>query len=73
MTADQIRSALRKTPFQPFTLHTQSGESYKITHPETMWVSRNGETVIVDAAQGIALMGSAHVTEVVYARGRART
>ncbi len=68
MKAEQFRSALRMTPFKPFTIHTQSGEAYNVTHPEVAWQSPDGETVIVHVGgQSIAMMDVSQVSEVVSA------
>ena len=47
MQPDQFRSALRKKPFKPFVIHTSSGEMYTVAHPEVVWQSPAGGTVIV--------------------------
>ena len=66
MTAEQFRSALRVKPFKAFAIHTASGESYAVAHPEAVWQSPDGATVIVATGPGgaCALMGVEHVTEV---------
>ncbi len=68
MTAEQFRSALKVKPFKPFSVHTASGESYAVAHPEALWQSPDGATVIIATGPGgaCALMGVEHVTEVTY-------
>ncbi len=68
MNAEQFRSAYKMKPFKTFTIHTASGESYTVTHPEALWQSPDGETVIVATGPrgACALMGIEHITEVVY-------
>ncbi len=68
MTAEQFRSALKVKPFGPFSIHTASGESYAVTHPEAVWQSPDGTTVIVATGPrgACALLGVEHVSEVTY-------
>lgn len=73
MTVKQFRSAYKKRPFKPFTIVTQSGETYRVAHPEAVWQSSDGDTVIVDPGGGtVALMGVEHITEVVFPGAKAR-
>ena len=68
MTVEQFRGALKVKPFKPFAIHTASGESYAVAHPEAVWQSPDGVTVIVATGPGgaCALMGVEHLTEVTY-------
>jgi hypothetical protein len=68
MTVEQFRSALKVKPFKAFAIHTASGESYAVAHPEAAWQSPDGATVIVATGPGgaCALMGVEHVTEFTY-------
>jgi hypothetical protein len=34
MTANQLRDALRKQPFEPFRVRLTTGQAYEIMHPE---------------------------------------
>ena len=67
MSAEQFRSAMRLKPFKPFAVHTASGESYAVAHPEAVWQSPDGATVIVATGPGgaCAMLGVDHVTAVV--------
>jgi hypothetical protein len=47
MTVDQFRSVMRKRPFIPIVIHTTSGEAYPVNHPESLWQSPGGNTVII--------------------------
>lgn len=75
MTTEQFQSALRMRPFRSFAIHTASGESYKVAHPESAWQSPDGETVIVATGPrgACALMSVGHITEVVYPSGEPAT
>jgi hypothetical protein len=68
MTAEQFRGALKVKPFKAFAIHTASGESYAVAHPEAVWQSPDGATVIVATGPNgaCALMGVEHITEVIY-------
>jgi hypothetical protein len=47
MTVQAIQSFLRATPFQPFTLRTASGKSYRVTHPDYLMFSPSRRTAMV--------------------------
>jgi hypothetical protein len=38
MSADELRQARRRQPFQPFRLHTANGEHYDVPAPEWIMV-----------------------------------
>jgi hypothetical protein len=69
MQADQFRSALRAKPFRAFDVHTGSGESYRISHPEGVLVSDSGRTIVtlVDG-EFPAIIDMESVTEVIIGR-----
>jgi hypothetical protein len=72
MTIEQFRTARNSKPFKPFKIRTASGEAYPVTHPENVWQSPGGETVIVaiKEAEGesVVMLDVRHITEFVYAR-----
>jgi hypothetical protein len=47
MTIQQLRAALRASPFRPFTIHMADGRLFPIPHPEFLSMSPSGRTVIV--------------------------
>jgi hypothetical protein len=47
MTTEQLRSALRSTPFRPFTIRMADGRTFSIAHPDFLSVSPAGRTVVV--------------------------
>lgn len=75
MTTEQFRSALRMKPFKPFAIHTANGESYEVSHPEAVWQSPDGLTVIVATGPGgaCAMMDVGQVTEVTFPGREAAT
>ena len=72
MNAEQIKSAHNLKPFKPFTIRTSSGESYHVAHPEVLWQSPGGQTVIVGlGGEAVVMMDAGHITEFVYGRKKA--
>jgi hypothetical protein len=68
MKAEQFRSAIRMSPFKPFVIHTQPGEAYNVAHPEVVWQSPDGDTVVVHVGgSSVAFMDVSQVSEVVFA------
>ena len=47
MVIDSIREFNRTIPFMPYEIHTVSGETYEIPHPDFIMVSPRGSYVIV--------------------------
>ncbi len=47
MTVPQLRAAHRATPFRPFTIHMTDGRSFHIPHPDFLFMTPTGRTVIV--------------------------
>jgi hypothetical protein len=64
-TRDQVRDALRRQPFRPFTIKLVDGRKFEINHPEFVSVSANerGRDLVIheDRMHRIDLL---HVTEV---------
>lgn len=49
---EEIRDAQRVRPFQPFDLHLADGRRFRVAHPETLFVTRSGRTVVFENAEG---------------------
>ena len=47
MTVEQLRSALKASPFRPFVLHLADGNSVPVRHPELVVASQSGRTTVV--------------------------
>ncbi len=47
MTTDEIRKAIRGTPFRPFTMRLASGQELFVDHPEFVALSKGGRTLAV--------------------------
>jgi len=52
MTLEQLRKIHRATPFEPFTIRTADGLTFKVNHPEVMAISPVGRTVVVMTPDG---------------------
>jgi len=67
VNVEQFRNAYRLRPFKPFVIHTASGERYPVTHPEAVWQSPGGHTVIVGIkGEEVAMIDIAQITEFVF-------
>jgi hypothetical protein len=47
MTVEQLRATHRAAPFRPFTIHMADGRSYQTPHPDFLFITPAGRTVIV--------------------------
>ncbi len=47
MTVQQLRAAHRAPPFRPFTVHMADGRSFHVPHPDFLFMSPTGRTVII--------------------------
>ena len=47
MRADELRTLLRATPFQPFTVYLPSDKAFPVRHPEFAVLTPPGGTLIV--------------------------
>jgi len=52
MHADTFKDLLHAQPFHPFTVHTVTGESYLVDHPDFATLTRGGRTVIINFPGG---------------------
>jgi hypothetical protein len=48
MTAEHLRALHQAKPFKPFTIHITDGASYQVQHPENLFQSQGGRTLIVN-------------------------
>jgi hypothetical protein len=67
--ADDIQKRLKDAPFIPVRIVTSSGESYDVTHPDLVWVSKrwimvgkpsNSRPGQIDDASRVAIL---HITD----------
>ncbi len=52
MHAESFKDLLHAQPFQPFTVHTVSGVTYLVDHPDFVSLSRGGRTVYLSLPGG---------------------
>jgi hypothetical protein len=72
MEVDQFRSALKVKPFRPFVINMTSGEKYTVPHPEAVWQSPSGKTVLVHVkGEQVALMDISLISDIVLMVGKA--
>jgi len=67
MTVDQFRSVVKKRPFVPIVIHTSSGEAYHVGHPESVWQSKGGQTVIINIkGEEVIMIDVSMISEVAF-------
>ncbi len=49
--ADKVNEARRAPPFRPFRISISDGRSFLVDHPEFLFVTRNGRTVILETPE----------------------
>ena len=52
MHAETMREILHAQPFQPFTVHTVSGDTYLVDHPDFVWLPGRGRTIYIHLPGG---------------------
>jgi len=48
MTTEQLKLALGRKPFQPFTVHLADSTDVTVRHPEMAWLTQGGRTLFVN-------------------------
>ncbi len=72
MDAEQFRSAIKLRPFRPITIQTSSGDAYTVKHPEAIWQSPQGGTVIVaTGGESFAMLSIEHISAFQFSDTRA--
>ncbi len=65
MSIDRVRSFYNRQPVRPFTIHTTSGESYTVRHPETMAIAEaDGVIFLLPGPGKMAMIDIASITEI---------
>ena len=62
---EQIRRHLRFAPFQPFEIHTSSGEIFRVGHPENAAVLNHWVAVAMPDGENMAMVSALHIVAVV--------
>lgn len=73
MTIEQIRKAHKAQPFQPFTLRTAGGQEHPVPHPEFLFITPPGRTIVLSDEEGaVEVIDLLLVESLEFANGHAR-
>ena len=73
MSVQQLRTAHEARPFRPFTLQSADGDSVEVRHPELMWITPGGRTIVVAVAdEEIKIIDSLLITAIHLGNHRTR-
>lgn len=65
MNIERIRTFYRQRPVRPFTIHTASGESYTVKHPETMAINEEDDVILLlPGPNQFAMLDVSSITEI---------
>ena len=74
MEVQPIRDAHNQKPFKPFTITTAAGEKFDVTHPENMWQTGGGRTVLLrKGPEGVAMIDADSITSLEFGKARRRS
>jgi hypothetical protein len=63
VTAEQVKKAREKAPFQPFTICLSDQRRFEIRHQDFLWIVPGGRTVgIADENGAVEIIDLVHVT-----------
>jgi len=63
MSIDEIRNAMHRQPFLPFTIHTAGGQSFLVRHPDFIATAPTGRMISVYDDEGHHLLDTHMVTQ----------
>lgn len=70
MTIEQLDAVYKAQPFKPFTLHLADGSKHQVTHPELMWHTPQGRTVVISlGGERMAIIDLLLVTKITHGNG----
>jgi len=73
MTAQELRAALRATPFRPFTARMADGRAFEVNHPDFLLLAPSGRTAFAFASlDEFSILDVMLMTEVEFSRQSAR-
>jgi hypothetical protein len=76
MTIEQLDALHHAKPFRPFTVHLADGAKYEVRHPELLWRTPGGRTVVIGlGGEKVAIVDLLLVTQITHgnsANGRRR-
>ena len=74
MTISQLREAIRKAPFEPFTICLTDGRSFRVRHPECVafFPDANRTFIVAGPGEEYRVLDAFLVTSLDYANGKTR-
>jgi len=73
MTTDQFQAVHKVQPFKPFSLHLTDGTTHHVAHPELLWRTPGGRTLVLSlGGEKMAIVDLLLVTEITYGNGARR-
>ena len=65
MKPEAIRELIRRQPFQPFSVCMTSGETYRVSHPEQVFITKGLLLIYYEGEDRIAYCSFLHIANVV--------
>lgn len=73
MTIEQLDAVYKAQPFKPFTIHLADGDKHQVTHPELMWHTPKGRTIVISlGGERMAIIDLLLVTKTTYGNSATR-
>lgn len=74
MTITQLRDAIRKQPFEPFTICLTDGRKFNVKHPEFVAIAPEGNRIFIVFGPGehYRVLDAFLVTSLDYVNGKTR-
>jgi hypothetical protein len=73
MTIEQLISVHKAQPFKPFTVHLADGTEHRVTHPELMWHTPQGRTIVISlGGEKLVIIDLLLVTKITHGNGARR-
>jgi hypothetical protein len=74
MTITQLREAIHKQPFEPFTICLTDGRSFRVKHPEYVAIFPEGNRtfIVFGPEEEYRILDAFLVTSLDYANGKTR-
>ena len=70
MTIEQLDAVYKAQPFKPFTIHVADGTEHHVAHPELMWRTPKGRTIVISlGGEKMAIIDLLLVTKITHGNG----
>ena len=63
MTQVQLLDLVRVSPFRPFEIHMDNGMIVRVVHPDCVYITPRGNTVVVAEGEHLRILGMDHISE----------